>query len=214
MTMYARFVQCSDVTVCIAPYTRTVKRERYRAVSQHREFAFERRKCSALLHPGRQNTDCLQAVIRGQPDVVGARVAGSDAQTGAASYLAVVSGTPSNSTLHLVVVEELGRPAAWRSLEPGGNSRDNPVADHNWCAETAIKEHGIGSSHSLVCRPTVHGLSGLGQKCSKVRGDGRIAGIGQAEFAQSCWRASCRHIMTCGDWQEAVRQNLQDFVAG
>src|SRR5271156_2352581 len=128
MTMYARFVQRSDVAVYIVPYTRTVKRERHRAVSQHREFVFERRKCGALFHPGRQNTDCLQTVIRAQPDVVGARVAGSDAQTGAASYLTVVSSTPGNGTLHLVVVEELGRPAAWCSSEPGGNSLDNPFA--------------------------------------------------------------------------------------
>src|SRR5437868_11231239 len=48
MTMYARFVQCSDVAVYISPCTRTVKRERHRTVSQHGEFAFERRKCGAL----------------------------------------------------------------------------------------------------------------------------------------------------------------------
>ena len=77
--MYARFVQCSDVAVYISPCTRTVKRERHRTVSQHGEFAFERRKLGALFHPGRQNTDCLQTVIGGQPDVVGARVASSDA---------------------------------------------------------------------------------------------------------------------------------------
>src|SRR5437764_932546 len=56
MAMYARFVQCSDVAVYISPCTRTVKRERHRAVSQHGEFAFERRKCGTFFHPGRQNT--------------------------------------------------------------------------------------------------------------------------------------------------------------
>src|SRR5258707_14973478 len=109
MTMYAHFVQCSDFAVGIVPCTRTIKRERHRAVSQHREFAFERRKCGALFHPGRQNTDCLETVIRAQPDVVRARIAGSDAQPGAASYLAVVSSTPGNRTRDLVVVEEPGR---------------------------------------------------------------------------------------------------------
>src|SRR5437899_6502208 len=178
MTMYAHFVQCSDFAVCIVPCTRTVKRERHRAVSQHREFAIEQRKCGALFHSGRQNTDALQTVVRAQPDVVGTRVAGSDAQTGAASYAAVVSSTTSNSTIYLVVVEELGRPAALRSSQPGGNGLDNPVASHSWRTEAAIEEHGIGSSHALVCRRTVHGLSGLRQKCSKVLGDGRIVGVG------------------------------------
>src|SRR4030095_813676 len=99
MTMYAHFVQCSDFAVCIMPCKRTVKRERHRAVSQHREFAIEQRKCGALFYPDRQNTDALQTVVRAQPDVVGTRVAGSDAQTGAASSAAVVSGTTSNGPL-------------------------------------------------------------------------------------------------------------------
>src|SRR5215472_7212876 len=185
MTVYAHFVQCSDFAVCIVPCKRTVKRERHRTVSQHREFAIEQRKCGALFHPGRQNTDALQTVVRAQPDVVGTRVAGSDAQTGAASYAAVVSSTTSNSTIYLVVVEQPGRPAALRSAQPDGNDLDNPVASHTWRTEAAIKEHGIGSSHSLICRRAIHGVSSLGQKCSKVLGDGRVAGVGQAEFAQS-----------------------------
>ena len=176
--MYARFVQYSDFAMCIVPCTRTVKRERHRAVSQHREFAIEQRKCGALLDPGGQNTDALETVVRGQPDVVGARVAGSDPQTGAASYAAVVSSTTSNSTIYLVVVEELGRPAAFRSSEPGGNGLDNPVASHSWRTKATIEEHGIRSSHSQVCRRSVHSVCGLGQKCSKVLGDGRIAGVG------------------------------------
>ena len=98
--MYVRFVQCSDFAVCIVPCARTVKRERHRAVSQHREFAIEQRKCGALFDPGRQNTDALQTVVRAQPDVIGARVAGSDAQTDAAPYTAVVSSTTSNRTIY------------------------------------------------------------------------------------------------------------------
>src|SRR5208283_1457620 len=178
MTMYARFVQCSDFAVCVVPYARTVKRERHRAVSKDREFAIEQRKCGTLFHPGRQNTDALETVVRAQPDVIGASVAGSDTQTGAASYTAVVSSTTSNSTIYLVVVEELRRPAALRSAQPGGNGLDNPVASHRWRTKAAIKEHGVGSSHSLVCRPAIHGVCGLGQKCGKVLGDGRIAGVG------------------------------------
>src|SRR5260370_32489239 len=118
MTMYAQLVTCSDFAVCIVPCTRTVKRERPRAVSQHREFAIEQRKCGALFHPGRQNTNALQTVVRAQPDVVGMRVAGSDAQAGAASYAAVVSSTTDNSTIYFVVVEELRSPAALRSSQP------------------------------------------------------------------------------------------------
>src|SRR5215467_3240572 len=178
MTMYAPFVQCSDFAVCIVPYTRTVKCERHRAVSQHREFAIEERKCGALFHPGRQNTDAVRTLVRAQPDVIGTRVASSDAQTGAASYAAVVNSTASNSTIYLVVFEELGRPAPLRSSQPGGNGLDNPVASHSWRTEPAIEEHGIGSSHALVCRRTVHGLSGLRQKCSEVLGDGGIVGVG------------------------------------
>src|SRR6478672_5826187 len=178
MTMYARFVQCSDFAVCIVPCTRTVKRERHRAVSQHREFTIEQRKCGALFHPSRQNTNALETVVRAQPDVIGASVAGSDAQAGAASYTAVVSSTTSNSTIYLVVVEEPGRPAALRSAQPGGNGLDNPVASHSWRTEAAIKEHGIGSSHSLICRRAIHGVSSLDQKCSKVLGDGRVADVG------------------------------------
>src|SRR5436309_13423332 len=124
MTMYAHFVQRSDFAVCTVPCTRTVKRERHRAVSQHREFAFEQRKCGALFHPGRQNTDALQTVVRAQPDVVGTRVAGSDAQTGAASYAAVVGSTTRNSTIYLVDVEELRRPAALRPSQQRGNARE------------------------------------------------------------------------------------------
>src|SRR5262244_489658 len=132
MTVYAHFVQCSDFAVCIVPCTRTIKRERHRAVSQHREFAIEQRECGALFHPGRQNTDALRTLLRAQPDVVGTRVA--------ASYAAVVSSTTSNSTIYLVVVEELGRPAALRSSQPGGNGLDNPVASHSWRTEAAIEE--------------------------------------------------------------------------
>src|ERR1700745_119120 len=178
MTMYAHFVQCSDFAVCIVPCTRTVKRERHRAVSQHREFAIEQRKCGALFHPGRQNTDALQTVVRAQPDVVGTRVAGSDAQTGAASYAAVVSSTTSNRSFYLAVVGERGPPAALRPSQPGGNGLDDPVASHSWRTEAAIEEHGIGSSHALVCRRNTQGLGGLRQKCSKVLGDGRIVGVG------------------------------------
>ena len=97
--MYVRFVQRSDFAVRIVPRARTVQRERHRAVSQHREFAVQQRKCGALFDPGRQNTDALQTVVRGQPDVVRARAAGPDAQTGAAPYAAVVSSTPSNRTI-------------------------------------------------------------------------------------------------------------------
>src|SRR5208283_3312911 len=178
MTMYARFVQYRNFAVCIVPCPRTVKRERHRAVSQDREFAIEQRKGGALFHPGRQNTDALETVVRAQPDVIGASVAGSDAQTGAASYTAVVSSTSSNGTIYLVVVEELGRPTAFRSAQPGGNGLDNPVASHSWGTEAAIKEHGIGSRHSLVCRRAINGVSGLGQECSKVLGNGSIAGVG------------------------------------
>src|SRR5215471_13148815 len=178
MTMYAHFVQCNDFAVCSVPYTRTVKRERHRAVSQHREFAIEERKCGALFHTGRQNTDALRTLVRAQPDVIGTRVASSDAQTGVASYAAVVSSAASDSTIYLVVFEELGRPAALRSSQPGGNGLDNPVASHSRRTEAAIEEHGIGLSHALVCGRTVHSVSGLGQKCSKVLGDGWIAGVG------------------------------------
>ena len=38
-----------------------------------------------------------------------------------------------------------------------------------------------------LCRRTVHGDRRLPQKRRKVFGDGGIAGVGQAEFAQSCW---------------------------
>src|SRR6266702_2696492 len=124
MTMYAHFVQCSNFAVCIVPCTRTVKRERHRAVSQHREFAIELRKCGALFHPDRQNTDIRHTVVRAQPDVVRTRVAGSGAQAGAASDAAGVSSTASNSTIYVVVVEEVGRPAALRSSQPGGNGLD------------------------------------------------------------------------------------------
>ena len=95
----------------------------------------------------------------------------------AASHAAIVSSTTSNCTIYVVVVEELGRPAALRSSQPHGNGLDNPVASNNWRAEATIEEHGIGSSHALVYQRTVHGVSGLGQKCSKVLGDGRIAGV-------------------------------------
>src|SRR5215469_1465574 len=177
MAMYARFVQCSDLAVCIVPCTRTVKRERHWAVSQHCEFAIDERKCGALLHAGRQNTDALQTLVRAQPDVIGTRVASSDAQPGTASYAAVVGSTAGNSTIYLVVVQELERPAVLLSSQPGGNGLDNPVASHSWRTEAAIEEHGIGSSHALVSRRTVHGVSGLGQECSKVLGDGWIAGV-------------------------------------
>jgi hypothetical protein len=46
-----------------------------------------------------------------------------------------------------------------------------------------------------------------------VLGDGRIDGIGQAEFAQSSWPASHRHLIRRRDWQEPGRQNLQHFLA-
>src|SRR6516225_6360468 len=163
--MYARFIESSDVAVRSVAYTRTVKRERHRPVGQYGEFAFEERKRGALFHPGRQNTDALQTLVRTQADVVGTSVAGSDAQSGAAPYAAVVGSATGNGTIYLVVVEELGRPAALRSSPPGGNGHDNPVASDSWCTEAAIEEHGIRSSHALVCRRTAHGLSGLRQKC-------------------------------------------------
>src|SRR6516164_3090516 len=147
MAMYAHFVQSNDFAVCVVSGTRTVKRERHRAVSQHGEFAIEERKCGAFFHPGRQNADSLWTLLGAQPDVVGTRVAGSDAQTGAASYAAVVSRTTRNRAIDLVVVEELGRPAAFGATEPGGNGLDNPFASHRWRTEAAIEEHGIGSSH-------------------------------------------------------------------
>src|SRR5260370_17070459 len=103
MTMYAHFVQCSDFAVCIVPCTRTVKRERHRAVSQHREFAIEQTKCGALFHPGRQNTDALQTVVRAQPDVVGTRIPGSDEPSGAASSPALVSRTTTHTPLNLTL---------------------------------------------------------------------------------------------------------------
>ena len=66
---------------------------------------------------------------------------------------------------------------------------------------------------SVVCRRTVHGDRRLRQKCGQVLGDGGIAGVGQAEFAQPCWPAMRRHLIRRGDWQEPGRQNLQDFLA-
>ena len=44
-------------------------------------------------------------------------------------------------------------------------------------------------------------------------GDGGIAGVGQAEFAQPGWPAIRRHLIRRRDWQEPLRQNLQDFLA-
>src|ERR1700722_4215473 len=171
--MYVRFVQISDFAVRIVPRPRTVKRERHRPVSEYREFAVEQRKCGALFDPGRQNTDALQTVARTQPNVVRARAASSDAQTGSAPHATIVSRAPSNRTLYYFVIEQLGPPTALNSTKPGGNCLDNPVASHRWRKETAIEEHRIGSNHSLVGRRTVHGDSRLREKFGKILGDGR-----------------------------------------
>src|SRR6516162_8734332 len=166
MPMHARFVQYSGFAVCIMPRAGTVKRERRRAVRQHGELAFEQGKCSALFDTGRQDTDTLQSAIRTKPDVIGARVAGPDPRTGAVSYACVVRSTARHSTIHGVVVEQPGRPAATlSSSEPSRYRLDEPVASHCWYTEAAIEEHGIGSSHSLVWRQTVHGNSRLPQEC-------------------------------------------------
>src|ERR1700724_1252299 len=75
MTMYVRFVQCSDFGMYSVPGARTVESKRYRAVGQHGEIAAEQRKCGAFFDPSRQDTNALQTVFRGQTDIVGARVA-------------------------------------------------------------------------------------------------------------------------------------------
>ena len=144
--MYLRFVQCSDFGVDSMPSARTVEGKRYGAVSRYGEVAVEQRKCSALFDSSRQDTNALQTMFRGQTDIVGARVARSDAQTRAASYPAVVSSTPSNSSIGSFVVEEFGPPAALGSAEPAGNCLDNPLASHRRRAEAAIEEHEIGSN--------------------------------------------------------------------
>src|SRR5580700_3156287 len=213
MTMYVRFVQCSDFGMYSMPGARTVEGKRYRAVGQHGEIAAEQRKCGAFFDPSRQDTNALQTVFRGQTDIVGARVARSDAQTRAASYPAVVSSTPSNSSIRSFVVEELGPPAALGTAEPAGNCLDNPLASHRRRTEAAIEKHDIGSNQPRTCRRTIHGDSRLRQKCSKVLCDGGITGVGQAEFAQSCRPPKRRHVVRRGDWQEPGRQNLQDFLA-
>ncbi len=111
------------------PGARTVEGKGYRTVGQHGEIAGEQRKCGAFFDPSRQDTNALQTVFRGQTDIVGTGVAGSDAQTCAASYPAVVSSTPSNSSIRSFVVEELGPPAALGSAEPAGNCLDDPLGN-------------------------------------------------------------------------------------
>src|SRR5215469_414907 len=179
MPMHARFVQYSGFAVRIMPRAGTVKRERRRAVRQHRELAVEQRKCSTLFDTGRQDTDTLQSAIRRKPDVIAARVAGPDPRTGAVSYACVVGCTTRHSTIHGVVVEQPGRPATPSSSEPSRYRLDQPVASHCWCTEAAIEEHGIRSSQSpLVWRRTVHDDSRLPQECGKVLSDGGVARVG------------------------------------
>src|ERR1700691_1031081 len=143
MTMYVRFVQCSDFGMYSMPGARTLEAKRYRPVGQHREIAVEQRKCGAFFEPSRQDTNALQTVFRGQTDIVGARIARSDAQTRTTSYPAVVSSTPSNSSIRIFVVEELGPPAALGSAKPAGNCLDNPLARHRRHTEAAIEKHDV-----------------------------------------------------------------------
>src|SRR5260370_16566278 len=134
---------------------RTVEGKRYRAVGQHGEIAVEQRKCGAFFDPSRQDTNALQTVFRRQTDIVGARVARSDAQTRAAPYPAVVSSTPSNSSIRSFVVEELGPPAALGSAEPAGNCLDNPLASLRRRTEPAIENPHIRPNHPPISTTTV-----------------------------------------------------------
>ena len=138
-----------------------------------------------------------------------------DAQTRAASYPAVVSSTPSNSSIRSFVVEELGPPAALGSRRtnwklPRQSSRES---QDGRTRSPPLKSTTSGRTNRGFAEEPFYGDSRLSSNCSKVLSDGVITGVGQAEFAQSCRPPRRRHVVRRGDWQEPSHQNLQDFLA-